>query len=207
MSKNDSKKEDQDPDVIIRIIGLEEDEKLDYFSKLIGNKTSRKFLDILIKTVQGIYKGGVAALMPVTYSVMSYHWNNAEELGLLIESFRKIRKKGIKHKHAKIQKQLIIIPFGFDKEELQKPGVLKKLVSKAKFVAVALSSLLIYSQTAITKNSSSDEFDFGNVLDIPFYNEPTFLPMLIIIVFLVGERCFRFFKKNMRLVISDLNLL
>lgn len=119
----------KDDEVKINIYGLiDDEEKLDVLTKFLGTSAGRKVARILIESEKGEYKGGISNQMDISYSATSHHVSHAEDAGLIIKSKRKIRKKGIKHTHYKIPKQLIIIPLGFDKQEINSPRAIKKLI-------------------------------------------------------------------------------
>lgn len=69
---------------------------------------------------------------------------------------------------------------------LKEKGILKKLLhTSAKVSLVSILAATVWFQTRITKNSQDVSFDYGQILDVPFYSESMFFPMLIIIVALV----------------------
>lgn len=153
MSVDKDAPEENPEEILLRVLGLDDKDSLNSLAKLIGQDTGRQLLDILVNSEKGMYKGEITKKMPVTYSVTSYHLSNAEKLGLIEKSERVIHKKGIKHTHSKIPKQILIIPLGFDKEELKKKSTWKKLVRNGiKFSSIIMAGIFTWAITDIFAN-------------------------------------------------------
>lgn len=189
MSMNDDASEEHPEEILIRVLGLEDKDALNSLAKLIGQDTGRQLLDILINSEKGMYKGELTKKMPVTYSVTSYHLSNAEKLGLVEKSERIIHKKGIKHTHNKIPKQILMIPLGFDKEELKKIKTWKKLIRNGiKFAAIGIVTALVFSITDLHRiyNPTGTSYSF----DFPAYVGP----LSVLVIGLIAERIIKIKK-------------
>ena len=127
---------------------------------------------------------------------MIHHLQKMESIGLLEITNKKIARNGEEHRFFRIPTGMLIVPN--KSEEDTNNGFLKKIFKKGvKFAVIGGVSLFVWINTTLHKNSQVDDSEFiiGDILDIPFYQESSFFPLLIIIIGLIVDRIISY-KKN-----------
>lgn len=160
-------------EVPIKIISFDEPIAIKDFGNLIRSENGRKIIEALLKEPK--YKNQIATELNIKYNVTEHHLNKIQELGFTDLSRKQIVKKGVKHNHLEITKQLVIIPIGFSKVELQKKGALRKIFRNGiKFTAIGIAALI---SSLIFPTDVQFQGDVKDSL-IPF----TTIPFIIIII-------------------------
>ena len=170
-----------------------DENKLKILGELLSNDTSRRMIKLLIE--QESYTNQIAKLLDLRVSLVIHHLKKMEEIGILEISNKKIVKKGKEHRYFRTVPGMFVL---LDKtqSEIKEKGILKRIFKEGiKFAAFPLIGFFVWSQLKRTVNSKDDSFDYGEILEIPFYQESTFVPMLIIIGGLIISIIFLYKKK------------
>ena len=119
-----------------------EDEKLKKLGELLSNQSSRDIIKLLIE--KEMYTKEIADKLDLRVNLVIHHLKKLEELELLQIENKEITKKGIDHKHYRINPYFFLAPSGTE-EEIQKKGTLKKIFKDGiKFMVVGIGSLTSY---------------------------------------------------------------
>lgn len=163
-----------------------DDDKLKLLGELLSNQVSRDIIRLLIE--KEMYVNEIANKLGTQFSLISHHLKKMEELGLLSINKKKIIKKGQMHKYYKMSPGIFLLP-NHAKDNVHDTGILKKIFRDGiKFASIAIVSFIIWTQTKVTKNSIDGEWSLDvNMIDLAFYEDETFFPMLAIILFLLGN--------------------
>ena len=171
-----------------------EDEKLKLLGELLSNKSSRDIIKLLID--KEMYTNEIVKKLDLKVSLVIHHLQKMESIGLLEITNKKIARNGEEHRFFRIPTGMLIVPN--KSEEDTNNGFLKKIFKKGvKFAVIGGIALFVWINTTLHKNSQVDDSEFiiGDILDIPFYQESSFFPLLIIIIGLIVDRIISY-KKN-----------
>ncbi|HEY4680540.1 MAG TPA: winged helix-turn-helix domain-containing protein [Nitrosarchaeum sp.] len=171
-----------------------EDEKLKLLGELLSNKSSRDIIKLLID--KEMYTNEIVKKLDLKVSLVIHHLQKMESIGLLEITNKKIARNGEEHRFFRIPTGMLIVPN--KSEEDTNSGFLKKIFKKGvKFAVIGGIALFVWINTTLHKNSQVDDSEFiiGDILDIPFYQESSFFPLLIIIIGLIVDRIISY-KKN-----------
>ncbi len=181
-------------DTEIEII-TDDDETLKTLGELLSNKTSRDLLKYLMN--KEAYKMKISNELKIPFSLIEHHLKKMEKLGLVKITNKQIVKGGVLHKTYKITATGIFILLNSTKEEIIEKGILKKIFKETvKFASIGSLVVLSWFSTKRIPNSRNDGFDYGEILEIPFYEEPVFFPMLIIILAFTINSIFNWKKRR-----------
>lgn len=174
-----------------------EDEKLKMLGELLSNKSSRDIIKLLIENE--MYTNEIADKLGLRPNLVIHHLKKLEDLGLLQIQNKKITKKGIEHKHYRINQYFFLAPSGME-EEIQKEGSLKKIFRKGiRFVAIGLCAYASWflSQPALLPSWDDFRENSGSVTldriqpsftDTLLEFEPLTVVLLVIITGITLER-------------------
>jgi len=163
--------------------------------EVLGNKTGSRIVDLLIE--KEFYTQQLANEMDIPVSGIIHHLRKLEKLNLVDITHKPIVKKGIDRRVFRIKKGIHISTQ--TQEEAEKSGLSKRIFRESvKFTSLAGVAFLAWLQLKPTINSKNDGFDYGDMLEISFYQESTFVPMLIIICGLIINTIFLYKKKKKR---------
>lgn len=173
------------------------DDNLKALGELLSNDTSRKIISALMK--QEMYTNEISTKLDMRVSLVIHHLKKMEELGLLDITNKKIIRRGQEHRFFKMNFD-IFITLKNTKEDIKEKGFLKRIFRDGiKFASIGLAAFFIWTQTKVTKNSINDgdwpTLDV-NTIDIPFYEDETFFPMLAIILFLIANMVYGRLRKK-----------
>ena len=184
----------------------DDDESLKVLGELLSNKTSRELMKFLMN--KSTYKMKISDEMGVPFSLVEHHLKKMEVLGLVKVTNEKIIKGGVMHKTYKITAHGIFILLNHTKEELKQEGSLKRIFKEGiKIVTVGMVSFLTWTQTTRTSVSPDNGiFDFSKSLDIVFYEQSMFFPMLVIITGLIIHQTYGWKKRKKGLIVEDSTL-
>ena len=159
------------------------DDNLKALGELLSNDSSRSIIYNLM--TKEMYTNEISTKLDMRVSLVIHHLKKLEDLGLLEITEKKIKRKGQEHRFFKIKSNIFVV-IDNTKVEIEEKGLLKRIFKEGiKFASIgiiALSYWLIdFSHPEMTE--SEKEFDY-------------FYPMLIIIIGLISERIYYYFKKK-----------
>ena len=162
------------------------------------NKKSRAMWLLLCNTKKEFYLKEMAAIIENNENPRlpnyEYHIGIMVEAGIVLVRIKLHNKHKTKFYRAA---QVIMLTTPQLYEKASKSKTLKTAFHKVfKFAAVGSLVFLSWFQGLPQKNLSDDGFDYGASFDVPFYEETTFFPMLIIILALIINSVFNWQKKK-----------
>ncbi|CDI06259.1 ArsR/SmtB family transcription factor [Candidatus Nitrosotenuis uzonensis] len=104
-----------------------DDEKLKALGELLSNKSSRDIIKLLID--KEMYTNEIANKLDMRISLVIHHLKKLNELGLLQTTNKEIIKKGIKHRHFRVNSTLFLL-LNETKENIEDNGVLKRIFKR-----------------------------------------------------------------------------
>lgn len=117
-----------------------DDEKLKILGELLSNKSSRDIIKLL--TEKERYANEIANILDIRPSLVVHHLKKLEDVGLLIVTHKKIKKKGIDHKYYKIIPNVFVASIQ-TKNKIDKHGFIKKFFREGvKILSVSLAAVL-----------------------------------------------------------------
>ncbi len=162
-----------------------EDDKLKVLGELLGNKSSRDIIKLLIS--QEMYVNQIAKKIGLQPNLVLYHIQKMELIGLVEVTAKQIIKKGEEHKFYKIPIGMLIFPEKTHEDTTN--CTLKKFFKDGiKFVAIGIVATVSY---AIQLNSTNEGLDITGTQSDLFI-----IPLMIIVLGLVIERVISKKKKK-----------
>ena len=143
---------DENDDEIMNKVKIfsSDDEKLKLLGELLSNKSSRDIIKLLINNE--MYTNTIADKLDLRVNLVIHHLKKLEDLGLLQIQNKTITKKGIDHKHYRINPYFFLAPSGIE-EEIQKKGTLKKIFKDGiRFVGVAIAGIFTWFSSQSLQN-------------------------------------------------------
>ena len=115
-----------------------DDDKLKILGELLGNKSSRDIIRLLI--YKESYTNDIARRLNLRANLVIHHLKKMESIGLVEVRTGRITKKGKEHRFFRVHPGILVLPEGTESE-----GALKKLFKRTvKFAAVGASAALSY---------------------------------------------------------------
>jgi len=181
--------------VIVKIVTFEDEQLADDVGHLIATKGGRNIIKRLLE--KPYYKQELANKEKQSFAKTEYHLHRIKRAHLAEYLQKPIVKKGDKHEFISIKKQLIIIALNYTREELEKPGALKKLFKNTiKFTVIPIATFLLSNSMQVTN---------PDMLLPPGVDAPTIdlflsvaISSCIIISFFVGEKIVKILKRFSR---------
>lgn len=117
-----------------------DDEKLKIFGELLSNKSSRDIIKLL--TEKEMYANEITNILDIRPSLVVHHLKKLEDVGLLIVTHKKIKKKGIDHKYYKMIPNVFVASTQ-TKNKIDKNGFVKKFFREGvKILSVSIAAVL-----------------------------------------------------------------
>ena len=183
----DSKENDNEIMNKVKIFSSD-DEKIKILGELLSNKSSRDIIKLLID--KEMYTNEIADKLDLRVNLVIHHLKKLEDLGLLQIQNKEITKKGITHKHYRINPYFFLAPTGTH-EEIKNKGTLKKIFKESvKFlsvVAIGFSTFIIIESQKM--HDDGLYFASGKDLDLT-------IPLSIIVAGLFLERIVSIIRKR-----------
>lgn len=133
--------DEKDDDEIIDKVKIfsSDDKKLKQLGELLSNKSSRDIIKLLINNE--MYTNEIADKLDLRVNLVIHHLKKLEDLGLLQIQNKTITKKGIEHKHYRINPYFFLAP-SIVSEEIQSKGTLKKIFRDGiKFLVIGVAGV------------------------------------------------------------------
>lgn len=175
--------------ILVKIITLEgeDDELSNAIGTLIASTAGKDIINKLYN--KAYYKNQLAQEKGQSFARINYTLEKIKVSEIAEYIKKTIVKKGVKHEFISIPKQLIIIPIGFTREELEKPNALKKLFrNNIKFLTIGIVAFGTFMITDIQKLILHRE----HAIDFPLL----VIPLTVIIIGLIIERIWSRKKRN-----------
>ena len=177
-----------DPSSPIKIVSTNESLKI--IGELLSNESSRMIIRALIDNE--MYANEIATKLNLRPNLVVHHLNKMESLNLLEITHKNITKKGIKHKHYRMQKGLLVVP-EMHKEDI-KDGFMQSLFKKgAKFVMIGIAGImpvLVHVIGTVGDQRSDHDIDLLS-------SDSIILGLAIVITGLIIEKIYTY-RKNKR---------
>lgn len=158
-----------------------DDEKLKALGELLSNKSSRDIIKLLIK--KGMYTNEIAKKLGLGISLVIYHIQKMEAIGLLEITNKKIIRTGEEHRFFRIPHGMLIFPEKSEKETNN--GLLKKIFKDGiKFVSLVIAGIVTYFSTREFSQSEVQKmprYELPNLIEI----SPFIFPLIVVIIGLV----------------------
>lgn len=149
----DDEKDQEAGELLLRIIDPVPSEETKDIGNLMSSRTGLTILNFMIANPQ--YKMLISNALKIKYNLTDHHMKKLLKQVLVKTSQKKIIRKGVKHTYYETIKQLIIFPVGYTKEELEKPGALKKLMKNGiKFTSVGIVGLSSWFGTQMIQQNN-----------------------------------------------------
>ncbi|CAE6494295.1 MAG: winged helix-turn-helix domain-containing protein [Candidatus Nitrosotenuis sp.] len=104
-----------------------DDEKLKALGELLSNQSSRNIIRLLIE--KEMYTNEIANKLDMRISLVIHHLKKLNELGLLQITNKEIVRKGVKHKHFRVNPSLFLL-LNETKENIEDNGLLKRIFKR-----------------------------------------------------------------------------
>ena len=101
-----------------------DDDKLKILGELLGNKSSRDIIRLLICKER--YMNDIATTLNIRPNLVVYHLKKMESIGLVETRERRITRKGQEHRFFRIRPGILVLP-----EPEEGDGLLKRLAGRA----------------------------------------------------------------------------
>ena len=179
-----------------------DEESLKSLGELLGNKTSRKIIRLLIE--QELDLNGISTKLDMQPNLVIHHLQKLEEIGAVQVTHKKIIKKGVDHKFYKMAPGIFILP-NHKKEEIEEKGILKKIFKEGiKLTSVFLLTIFgtqFFNWTVKKENPEFIGVDiFSNVTKVQKIQEieenTLTLPIIILIIGIFTFVIWFKYKKN-----------
>lgn len=195
MVKENIKDEENSDEIKNKVrIFSNKDEKLKFLGNMLSSDSSRAILVLLIEkemTANQISKETNQAL-----PLVIHHLNKMMQSDVVTISKTENNHKNQPMKYYSAKSAIVIVPEKSVEKAQNSKSLFRSLRGIMKFAVVGIASMTVWLNNKINLNSADDGgFNFGEIVDIPFYLESTFWPLVIIIVGLVIDRIITY-KKN-----------
>lgn len=174
-----------------------DDESLKLLGELLSNKTSRTMLTVLSE--KPYYTSELSKKLDISVSLTIHHLTKLEELELVTITNQQIVKRGVDRRFFQLKSNIFISQK--DKEVTEKTSRLMKIFKDGiKITSVLVTAGFLWFQNKTTQNTKDPNFDVGDIISRPFYEDSTFFPMLIIILALFGQIIYNKIKRKNKVI-------
>ena len=170
-----------------------DDRSLKLLGELLSNDTSRRIIRCLVE--KQMYTNELATKLDIPISLVIHHLRKLEELNLVDVEERQITRKTKKHKFFKMSGKFFVLP-SKSKDEINETGLLERIFGeKIRYTLVGMAALSAFIVSE-AQNDYQEAFSEGST--VPFYQESTFVPLLVVMAGIAIERWIRYKKKRGR---------
>lgn len=162
------------------------DDNLKELGELLSNDSSRKIIYNLM--IKEMYTNEIATKLEIRVSLVIHHLKKMEDLGMLIITNKRIKRKGQEHRFFKIDSNILVV-MDQNRKEIEEKGLLTKIFREGiKFASIGIAAFIssrIFPSDAQIQGASSDPI-------IPFSNIPLIIIIIGLSIWLIIEK-----KKNL----------
>ncbi len=178
---------DEDKDV--KVFG-KDDEGLKSLGKVLSNKTSRSIMECLRD--EPMYINQIAKKLNLQMNLVIHHIKLLDDAGLLTITQKTITKKGEPHNHYQVVPN-IFINITETKDTMHEKGFFKRIFREGiKFATIGIAAIISFTiQDQLTSRNTWSNLEALNELHLE-------IPLLVIIIGLVIERSYTYFKNKKR---------
>lgn len=197
--QNNTKTEELDefPEYKIKTFSIK-DKSLKQLGELLANETSRSIIILLAE--EELYVNQIAETLNMRVSLVIHHLQKLEGLGIMDIVEKPITRKTKNHRFFRMRTNIFL-------EFLEDKKIKEVLQAGLKISAIGITAGVFYigklpfslfdktQTTNIAKAFNPDDY-IEVVTEIPFYEQSTFSPMLIIIVGLIINNIISYKKRK-----------